>query len=273
MSFKTLMVHVDLDGKLDGRVRLAAGLAGRLGASMIGLTAWAPRPSFSGDGAVVESMPVEIDLQTMSEVLKARGAEFTAIAGPDAQWRSALDLPDEFILKEARAADLLVVGSLRHPVLRDPYRLVDPGTVLLKAGRPILLVPAGLAALSARRIAVAWKDSREARRAVQDALPLLRKAESVAIVEFAETGEEQAAQRRLADVSSYLARHGVSAHYERVRPIEATVTNALWHFVQDDNIDLIVAGGYGHTRLGEWIFGGVTRDLLTDPPACCLLSH
>jgi nucleotide-binding universal stress UspA family protein len=52
-----------------------------------------------------------------------------------------------------------------------------------------------------------------------------------------------------------------------------TATNSLLHFVQDDGIDLVVAGGYGHTRLGEWIFGGVTRDLLTNGPVCCLLSH
>jgi nucleotide-binding universal stress UspA family protein len=273
MSFKTLMVHVDLDGKLDGRVRLAADLAGRFEALLIGITAWAPRPSFSGYGTVIESMPVEIDPGTMSEALKARGEDFRAIAGGDAQWRSALDLPAEFILQQARAADLLIIGGLHHPILRDPYRAIDPGTVLLKAGRPILLVPPGLAALPARHIAIAWKDTREARRAVQDALPFLRKAETICIVEFCETGEEEGAQRRLADVARYLALHGVGTGYQRVRPIDATVTNSLRHLVQDDGIDLIVAGGYGHTRLGEWIFGGVTRDLLTDPPACCLLSH
>jgi nucleotide-binding universal stress UspA family protein len=273
MSFKTLMVHVELDGKLDGRVRLAAELAGRFEASLIGITAWAPRPSFSGDGAVIESMPVEIDLHTMSEVLKARGEEFSAIAGRDPQWRSALDLPAEFVLREARAADLLIIGGLRHPLLRDPYRSIDPGAMLLKAGRPILLVPPGLAALAARHVAIAWKDTREARRAVQDAMPFLRKAEIVALVEFCGAGEEGAAQRRLADVSRYLAHHGVKTSYQRVRPIDATVTKSLRHFVRDEGIDLVVAGGYGHTRLGEWIFGGVTRDLLTEPPVSCLLSH
>jgi nucleotide-binding universal stress UspA family protein len=71
----------------------------------------------------------------------------------------------------------------------------------------------------------------------------------------------------------FLRRHGVSTTRERVGLIDATVTSSLFRFVQDDAIDLIVAGGYGHTRLGEWIFGGVTHDLLTGSPVCCLLSH
>jgi nucleotide-binding universal stress UspA family protein len=132
------------------------------------------------------------------------------------------------------------------------------------------VVPPGVTSLAAKRIAVAWKDTREARRAIQDALPFVQKAETVAVVEFCESGE---APRRLEDVLQYLGRHGVSPAYERVRPIDVTVTNALLHFVQDEGIDLVVGGGYGHTRLGEWIFGGVTRDLLTNGPVCCLLSH
>jgi nucleotide-binding universal stress UspA family protein len=71
----------------------------------------------------------------------------------------------------------------------------------------------------------------------------------------------------------FLLRHGVNCAYQRVRPIDGTVTNAVFHFVQDDAIDLIVAGGYGPSRLGEWIFGGVTHDLMTTSPVCCLLSH
>jgi nucleotide-binding universal stress UspA family protein len=276
MSYKTLMEHVDLDGAIDGRARLAAELASRFDASLIGISAWAPRPAFTADGAVVESMPAEVDLQVMSGLLKAKGEEFRAIVGRTGrpvEWRSALELPNEFLLREVRAADLLIIGGIRHPVLRDPYRCIDPGAVLLKAGRPVLVVPAGVTSLAAKHIAVAWKDTREARRAIQDALPFLQKAETVAIVEFCERGEEPQAQRRLEDVLQYLVRHGVSAAYQRVRPIDVMATNSLLHFLQDDGIDLVVAGGYGHSRLGEWIFGGVTRDLLTNGPVCCLLSH
>jgi hypothetical protein len=123
MSCKTLMVYVDLDGKLDSRVRIAAELAGRFDAALIGISAWSPQPAYIANSGVIESVPEEVDLQVMSGLLKSRGDEFRAVAGLEARrvdWRTALELPSEFILREARAADLLVAGGLRHPVLRDP---------------------------------------------------------------------------------------------------------------------------------------------------------
>jgi nucleotide-binding universal stress UspA family protein len=276
MSYKVLMAHLDLDDDTDGRMRLAAELAGRFQAALIGVSAWAPAPVFSADSAIIESVPEMPDFQLMEDLLKARGDEFRAVVSKVAkpvEWRSALELPTEFVVREVRAADLMIIGGIRHPVLRDPYRSVDPGAVLLRAGRPILLVPPGVTSLAGKRIAVAWKDTREARRALADALPFLQKGETVALVEFCEPGEDASAQRHLDDVMQFLRRHGVSTAYERVRPIDVTVTNSLFHFVQDEAIDLIVAGGYGHTRLGEWIFGGVTHDLLINSPVCCLLSH
>ena len=276
MSYKILMAHLDLDDGADGRARLALELAGRFDAALIGVSAWAPAPAFGDDITIIESLPEPADLQVMEDLLKARGDTFAALAGKTAkpvEWRSALELPTEFVLREAAAADLMILGGTRHPVLRDPYRSVDPGAVLLRAGRPILLVPPGVASLAGKRVAVAWKNTREARRAIVDALPFLRRAEAVAIVEFCEPGEEASAQRRLEGVKQFLLRHQVETAYERVRPIGETASSSLAGFVQDEAIDLIVAGGYGHTRLGEWIFGGVTHELLTRSPVCCLLSH
>ncbi len=276
MSYKVLMAHLDLDDDADGRVRVAAELAGRFGAALIGVSAWAPAPPIGDDITAIEAVPEPVDLQVMEDLLKARGDTFRVLADKAAapvEWRSALELPTEFVLREVAAADLMILGGTRHPVLQDPYRSVDPGAVLLRAGRPILLVPPGVASLAGKRVAVAWKNTREARRAIVDALPFLRKAETVAIVEFCEPGDEASAQRHLEGVKQFLLRHQVETAYERVRPIGATASSSLVGFVQDEAIDLIVAGGYGHTRLGEWIFGGVTHDLLTGSPVCCLLSH
>jgi nucleotide-binding universal stress UspA family protein len=276
MSYKVLMAHIGLDDDGDERMSLAAALAGRFDAALIGVSAWAASPAFGDDMAVIEAVPDPADLQLMEDVLKRRGDKFRAVAGKSGgapQWRSALELPTEFVVWQARTADLIIVGGTRHPLLRDPYRTLDPGAVLLRAGRPILLVPPGVASLAGKRIAVAWKDTREARRAVADALPLLRTAETVVLVEFCAQGEQASAQHHLEDVKQFLLRHAVGTVSERVRPIDATATRSLLRLVQDDAIDLVVAGGYGHTRLGEWIFGGVTRDLLTGSPVCCLLSH
>jgi nucleotide-binding universal stress UspA family protein len=276
MSYKVLMVHLDLDDSGDARARLAAALAARFDAALIGVSAWAPAPASSVDFAAIAPAPELTDLKMMEDLLKTRGEKFRTLAGKSSkppEWRAALELPTEFVVQEARAADLMIVGGTRHPVLRDPYVSVDPGAVLLRAGRPVLLVPPGVASLAGKRVAVAWKDTREARRAIADALPFLQKAEAVAVVEFCEPGEAAGAKDRLDDVMQFLLRHGVTCAYQRVRPIDVTVTNALFHFVHDDAIDLIVAGGYGHSRLGEWIFGGVTHDLMTTSPVCCLLSH
>lgn len=275
MPFQTLMVHVDLDDGGDARVRLAADLARRLDAALIGISAWAPSPAFSGDITLVEPVPEIADLATLEEVLKEREKAFRALiepAGKAVAWRSALELPTEFVVREARAADLLILGATRHPALRDPYRAVDPGAVLLGAGRPLLLVPPEISTMAAKHVAVAWRDTREARRAVADGLPFLEKAEHVTVVEFCDAGGERAAQPHLDDVRQFLARHGIDA-VARAVAIDLSVTNSLWRLVQEDRIDLIVAGGYGHSRLGEWIFGGLTRDLLLKSPVPCLLSH
>jgi nucleotide-binding universal stress UspA family protein len=79
---------------------------------------------------------------------------------------------------------------------------------------------------------------------------------------------------KVKDVSSYLDRHRIHVNCERLQPLrDASTAQCLLQFVSSRNIDLIVAGGYGHSRLGEWIFGGVTRALLRDSPICCLLAH
>lgn len=177
MSYKVLMAYVDLDDGGDARMSLAAELAGRYHAALIGVAAWAPAPAISVDIAALESVREVADLRVMEDYLKSRGDKFRAVVGKAAgtvEWRSALALPTEFVVQEVRAADLVIIGGSRHPVLRDPYSSVDPGAVLLRAGRPMLLVPAGITSLAGKRIAVAWKDTREARRAIVDALPFLQ---------------------------------------------------------------------------------------------------
>ena len=136
------------------------------------------------------------------------------------------------------------------------------------------MVPPGVAALEGRRVLVAWKDTREARRAVADALPLLSRAEEVLVVEAAPEAEERGqALRRADDVAALLAGHGATARGEALEPGGGAVADDLLLAAGRHGADLVVAGGYGHARLREWAFGGVTRDLLARCPVCCLLSH
>jgi nucleotide-binding universal stress UspA family protein len=274
MTYATLMVHVDVDGELGCRVSIASDLASRLKAHLIGIGAWAPMSVFLAEEAKVDPAPTEPHLQDMKSLLDLKGRQFCAAVGkgdPRAEWRSVLDFPTDAVAHEARAADLVIVGKAgENP---DPFRALDPGSLVLKVGRPVLVVPKSVTALVPKHVAIAWKDVREARRAVRDALPLLKLAESVMVVAVSEAGAGNRAAQQVKDVAGYLTRQGIKIVAERIRPSDASVTDALLRVVHDENIDLLVTGAYGHSRLGEWAFGGVTRELLARSPVCCLFSH
>jgi len=259
MSYATLMVYVDVEGKLDGRVGVAADLAQRFNAHLIGIASGAPISVVLGEDAPNDPAAETPRLRDIKALLDEKAQQFRAAVGSSSrrvEWRSVVGLQADVVAREARAADLDIIGNARAS--RDPFRALDPGSFILKAGRPVLVVPAGVTALPARRVAVAWKDVREARRAVQDALPFLRKAENAVIVEVSERGGDQASSR-LRDVANYLTRHGIATVTERVLPVDATVANSLLRFIADENLSLVAAGGYGHSRLGMGVWWGHPR--------------
>jgi nucleotide-binding universal stress UspA family protein len=262
------MVHVDLERDCEPRIELAMGLAERFRATLIGVAGCATWPAFmAGDLGLTKSS--QYDFQKIMARFEQRGKKFRA-QGPwlkQVEWRSMLESPGELLLREARAADLLVIGRRRSGA--DP----DPGMVLLRAGRPILLVPDAARPLELRRVVIAWKDRRECRRAVRDALPLLQEAKEVLLVEVGEHEGHAPSKETLGDVAAYLVRHRAIVADQVWCPPRGPVAAGLFQFVKDEKADLIVAGGYGHSRLGEWIFGGVTRELLAASPVCCMLSH
>ena len=243
-------------------------MADRFQASLIGVAGCAMWPAFVA-GDVGLSKSGQYDFQKVMARFEQRGNKFRAQSRclKQIEWRSMLDSPTELLVREARAADLVIVGR-RHSGAEH-----DPGLILLRAGRPILLVPNTAAPLELRRVVVAWKDTRKCRRAVRDALPLLRQAKEVLLVEIGEHEAQSQAKKNLADVGAYLVRHRVIVADQVWRPPHGSVAAELFRFVEEENADLIVAGGYGHNRLGEFIFGGVTRELLAASPVCCILSH
>ena len=268
MSFSTMMVHVDIERDCEPRVQVALALADRFHATLIGVAGCALWPAFmAGDVGLTESS--QYDLQKVTARFDERGKAFRAQGRSleRIEWRSALEPPGELLLREARAADLLVIGRRRS---EDD---ADPGVIVLRAGRPVLLVPDTIAALPLRRVVVAWKHTRECRRAVRDALPFLQQAKEVLLVEIGEDESQSRAKKNLADVAAYLVRHRVIVAAEVWRRPRGPAAAELLHVVKEEKADLIVAGGYGHSRLGEWIFGGVTRELLAASPVCCMLSH
>ena len=143
----------------------------------------------------------------------------------------------------------------------------------MQCGRPILVAPPKPGKFLGRAVVVAWKDTREARRAVADSLPFLKAAGQVVVVECCAKDGIAEARLNTSDVVQHLRRHGVEAFGKAVPAARERVSAELQITAQEIGADLIVAGAYGHSRLGEWAFGGVTFDLLKAPERFILLSH
>lgn len=280
MTYATLLVHVEADVAADARLALAVDLANQFDARLIGVGAELyripPVDGYAGGdygmGAVVAELAADVDADLARAQAKFNAAGAAVRQGTD--WRAAVQFPIAEIAAEARAADL-VVTSLGRRHGESDYSIATPGALVLQTGRPVLAAPPEAAALAAAKVLVAWKDTRESRRAIHDALPFLKRATDVVLTEIVESREfAAAAEARLADVAAHLARHGVKSQVSiAVEEKGATAAHQLLDIAGRHKADLIVAGGYGHTRFQEWVFGGFTRALLAQAAAAVLLSH
>jgi nucleotide-binding universal stress UspA family protein len=273
MSYASIIVYVDGDERPEQRVRIAAGIADRFNALLIGVSAFAMPVPMVANGMVIDA-PTDSDFELMRSKLAQNGDWFFSIAAAPhrkLEWRSELDIPSETLVREARSADLVVIGASMPGA--SVYSSLDVGAAILNMGRPTLVVPDRTNSLQAEHVAIGWKDTREARRAVQDALPFLGLASRVTVVEADQEGEGSTALARLNDVALYLQRHHIECQTKITMHQEGSGAAQLIKVAQEERADLLVTGAYGHTRLGEWIFGGMTRDLLSSSPICCLMSH
>ncbi len=273
MTYSTLMVHLELEHTNDARLRIAGDLAEKFEAKLIGIAASDPRPPYYRNGAFVHSL-IERERNEIAKRMSETEERFRAAVKDRArkiEWRCAMARPTEYVAREARAADLVITGANRDGALLDPQLRLDPSDLVMQAGRPVFVVPPEAEHLKLKHVLIAWKDTREARRAVSDALPLLHKAKYVDVIEVAEGDVSQgAAQHHVNDVVAWLVRHNISA-VGRVSqvPDDPDAIENLWK----NGVDLVVAGAYGHTRFREWVIGGVTRKLITQSQHCSFLAH
>jgi nucleotide-binding universal stress UspA family protein len=274
MTIASVMVYVDVAQQAEEQVRVARSVAAKFDAVLIGASALAVKPTFVAEGVIIEEMTAD-DLGKMRADLAEKTKWFHDVVGFPAEkveWRWDIEYPLVFLANEARSADLIVIKNTRHQ-RADPSRLLNPAEAVLRMGRPTILVPEHVHDLRADRIVVGWKDAREARLAVRDALPLLGKAAQVTIVEICSSTEQEAARGRVRDVVKYLGRHGVNCEMDFRVHLAEPAAFPLIRLAKDLDADLIVTGAYGHSRLGEWFFGGVTRSLLDEAPCCLMMSH
>jgi len=176
-------------------------------------------------------------------------------------------------MQHARAADILVVGA-RAEAIVDPCVAADPGDLVMQAGRPVVVVPPTVQWLDLRSVLVAWKDVREARRAVFDALPVLAAAKDVTVAEIPEQHTECAdALSHVEDVAGWLRGHGIVANAIVSEAGGGGVAEQLDRIAANVGAGLVIAGAYGHSRFREWILGGVTHHLATGSGRCAFLSR
>jgi nucleotide-binding universal stress UspA family protein len=281
MAFKDILVHLDPGPRSDVRLGIAADLAARFGAHLVGLHIIELPPPDVFAGFPVGAFAVERGDEVMdqmrgtrrswSEVIEQRFRDRLRRDGLAGEWRAVEGEASELLTLHARYADLVVVGQPEP----DSKRLGPSVDALMAAGRPLLMVPfAGDFPTVGETALVGWNGTREATRAVHDALPLLAQAKRVVVLAINPTrGINGHGDVPAADMALHLARHGIRAEAAHTVAADIPEGDALLSYAADIGADLLVCGMYGHSRLRELAFGGVTRSLLTEMTAPVLLSH
>ncbi|MFL9501422.1 universal stress protein [Rhodopseudomonas palustris] len=278
MTYSTVMVALAFDQPNACRLSIAAELAERFESRLIGIAASELSPPvYYMSGSQAERLMVE-GLATIKQRLSDLEAEFRqAMSGHtrELQWRSAIEQPSRYTVQQARAADIVVCGAGVSSLLSDPFASAAPADLVMEIGRPLLVVPPNVCRIDLSSVLVAWKDNPEARRAIVDALPLLRQASHVTVVEIVESEEDHGRAAALAgvhDVVDWLSRHHIHAIGE-VPEHTGDVSRQITDIARQVGAGIVVAGAYGRSRFREWILGGVTQHLLEQTSRCAFLAR
>jgi nucleotide-binding universal stress UspA family protein len=278
--YKTVRVILDRAPSSLVRMRIAARIAAACGAKLAALFAQSGPLDYQlpGAGGRVNALITDNVVRSVTESAQRAAQEFERLAGElklETSWESARDDALESARIAARYSDLLVIGQHRKGSEQDSGMASDfCEELILSAGRPVLVVPEeGEFASVGKRVLVAWNESREATRAVADALPLLARADAVE-VDVYETGQPSPeAAETSENLARYLAGHGARATVARHELRQHDLRAQILARATEIRADLIVMGAFGHSRLREMVFGGVTRSVLESTNFPVLLSH
>ena len=270
------MVVLDADADNDRLTRSAIGLAGHLQAGLVGMAAYQDIPIVYNDGFIGSDIIGQDQSQIDQKIAAAQDRFLAQTAGTSLRvaFRSSIvtvALADD-IARHARIADLIVTRPYASHGRSSRSGALNVNDLVIHAGRPLLVVPENIETILVKTAMIAWKDSREARRAVSDALPVLRLADHVIVAALAETGDLQDSMTAADEIVVWLGRQGVEA-LARTEAVTRNVADQLAGMCDKHNIDLLIGGAYAHSRLQEYVLGGVTRDLLMTPRCCTLMAH
>lgn len=278
MNYKTILVHCDANPKLSQRLQVAVELAQRFGAYLVGVHVQVPMDVRALSGGVVPTFDLyaAYEASAKAEHDAAHDAFEDAIKGNRlaTEWRLAKGYHEDELVIQARYADMLILGQTEpNSETLTPDNL--PETVAVSCGRATLVVPnIGVRSKPGRSMMLCWNASRESARAAAEALPFLIAAEKavVLIVDTKRVGSGHGPESG-ADIAVWLARHGVNVTVQREMAADTDVGELILSRAADHDIDLIIMGLYGHSRLREVILGGASRTVLSSMTVPVLMAH
>jgi nucleotide-binding universal stress UspA family protein len=284
MAIRDLLVHLDGSRRDADRLAYAIAWAARDDAHLIGLYTLDLVPTLAELAGANPGRVEQFEIYS-----RLRTAELARAKETEGQFREALrraDLRGEWRFVEDQSAaaavtlhtryvDLAVVGQVDPANPGSGTNPLIPEEALLASGRPLVIMPyAGKFETIGRRVIVGWKPTREAARAVADACPILERADKVIILSVnPERGADAESGLAGADIALHLARHGIRVEARSTIADDIATGDVLLNEVSDNGADLLVIGGYGHPRVREAMFGGVTRHILHNMTVPVLMSH
>lgn len=278
MKLCDILVHIDQSPRALMRLDIAAELARQHGAHLTALQVIdVALPVMAmgdgGGGAVIAELMEQMRQSALAAGVKLKVAFEAALArdGIMGEWRQVEGTTQEILALHGRYADLLVLGQ--DDPESDSAGLLE--AVVFDCGRPVLAIPfAGNFKSIGKRVLVGWNASREASRALHDALPLIAKAETATVfLANPKRGLGGHGEEPGADIARHLARHGMKVEVAMAIADDVPDSALLLNHASDMGADLLVMGAYGHSRLREFILGGMTRSLLREMTVPVLLSH
>ena len=275
MSYQTIMVHLQLGHANTAVLNAAKHIAQRSNAAVIGIIVGQQTQMIYGKGyALIDFFDRE--QAQLAEKIAIEEALFRKhFAGHVAaiEWLSVVSMEPaiDFIVAQSCRADLIIT-SVAPSDFYDGPNSPHAGEIVMAAGRPVLAVPVSCKNFTLDNMLIGWKDSREARRVIADALPLLQLAKQITVLEIVAEDDKDSAAKRLKEVIFWLETHGVVA-----KPAVSIAKDAdaieLLAAAKKHHADIVITGAYGHSRFREWVLGGVTNELLQGAHYCCFLSH
>jgi nucleotide-binding universal stress UspA family protein len=278
MSYKTILAYLSDKRRVESLLAPAVELSSRYGSHLIGLhvqpTVPAPPVPLPFASRVLGKLAA--DERSTSDAISDIFVRLTAQRSFTAEWKLLKSRSPDMassVLACGRTADLIVAGQTDpdwdlSSVLDFPERLA------LESGRPVLVIPyAGRSREIGRNAVIAWKPTREAARAVFDALPLLKGAENVHILEFKEQPDGAQPSSAEASIAAALARHGIKPTIHSSVVSDIGIGDEILSRLADLDADLLVMGAYGRSRMREFVFGGATLHIARHMTVPTLFAH